>query len=114
MLNSDMKTLDLTTLTDSIVTERDHHFHEGSFVTKRNGWYYFVYADISRRGRPTSIGYAMSRKPLGPYVYKGVIVDNYGCDPASWNNHGALVQHGAQWYVLYHRTTNACRSLRKG
>ena len=59
-MNADMKTLDLTTLTDSIVTERDHFFHEGSYVIKRGPYYYYIYADISRNHRPTSIGYAMA------------------------------------------------------
>ena len=112
-MNPDMKTLDLSTLVDGIVTEKDHHFHEGSYVIKRNGYYYFIFADISRRGRPTCLGYAMSSSPLGPYTYKGVIIDNYGCDPSSWNNHGSLVCFGDQWYVFYHRSTHGCKSMRK-
>ena len=112
-MNADMRTLDLTTLRDSIVTERDHHFHEGSYVVKRGPYYYFLFADISRRGRPTSLGYAMSTQPLGPYEYKGIIIDNYGCDPETWNNHGSLVEYKGQWYVLYHRSTHRSRTMRK-
>ena len=111
-MNADMRTLDLTTLRDSIVTERDHHFHEGSYVVKRGPYYYFLFADISRRGRPTSLGYAMSTHPLGPYEYKGVIIDNYGCDPETWNNHGSLVEYKGQWYVLYHRSSHHSRTMR--
>ena len=29
----------------------------------------------------------MSKSPLGPYEYKGVIINNAGCDPETWNNH---------------------------
>ena len=111
-MNADMRTLDLTTLRDSIVTERDHHFHEGSYVVKRGPYYYFLFADISRRGRPTSLGYAMSTHPLGPYEYKGVIIDNYGCDPETWNNHGSLVEYRGRWYVLYHRSSHRSRTMR--
>ena len=111
-MNADMRTLDLTTLRDSIVTERDHHFHEGSYVVKRGPYYYFLFADISRRGRPTSLGYAMSTQPLGPYEYKGIIIDNYGCDPETWNNHGSLVEYKGQWYVLYHRSSHRSRTMR--
>ena len=111
-MNADMRTLDLTTLRDSIVTERDHHFHEGSYVVKRGPYYYFLFADISRRGRPTSLGYAMSTQPLGPYEYKGIIIDNYGCDPETWNNHGSLVEYKGQWYVLYHRSSHHSRTMR--
>ncbi len=111
-MNTDMRTLDFTTLRDSIVTERDHHFHEGSYVVKRGPYYYFLFADISRRGRPTSLGYAMSTHPLGPYEYKGVIIDNYGCDPETWNNHGSLVEYRGRWYVLYHRSSHRSRTMR--
>lgn len=111
-MNADMRTLDLTTLRDSIVTERDHHFHEGSYVVKRGPYYYFLFADISRRGRPTSLGYAMSTQPLGPYEYKGIIIDNYGCDPETWNNHGSLVEYRGRWYVLYHRSSHRSRTMR--
>ena len=91
-MNPDMKSIDLSSVVDSIVTEKEHYFHEGSFVFKRNGYYYFTYADISRKGRPTCIGYSMATSPLGPYEYKGVIVDNDGCDPSVWNNHGSVVE----------------------
>lgn len=112
-MNPDMKTLDWSTYKDGLVTEAEHSFHEGSFVFKRGKYYYYTYADISRNGRPTSIGYAMSENPLGPYTYKGVIVDNAGCDPEVWNNHGSVVEFGGQWYVLYHRATHGSNSMRK-
>jgi len=112
-MNPDLKTLDLSSMVDGIVTEKDHHFHEGSYVIKRGKYYYFIYADISRNGRPTCLGYSMSTSPLGPYEYKGVIIDNAGCDPETWNNHGSLVKFGDRWYVLYHRSTHASRSMRK-
>ena len=73
-LNEDMVTLDMSTLHEDLVTEDEHFFHEGSFVFKRNGWYYYVYADVSRQNMPSCIGYSMSRNVFGPYEYKGVIV----------------------------------------
>lgn len=112
-MNADMKTLDWSTMKDSIVTEKEHGFHEGSYVIKRGKYYYFIYADISRKGRPTCLGYAMSTSPMGPYEYKGIIIDNAGCDPETWNNHGSIVEFGGQWYVLYHRSTHASRAMRK-
>ena len=112
-MNPDMKTLDLSTMVDGLVTEKEHNFHEGSYVIKRGKCYYYTYADIGRNGRPTCIGYSMATSPLGPYEYKGVIVDNAGCDPASWNNHGSLVEMNGKWYVLYHRSTHNCVAMRK-
>ena len=112
-MNPDFVSLDATSITDSIVTEKDHFFHEGSFVFKRGKYYYYTFADISRRHRPTCLGYAMSTRPLGPYKYMGVIIDNDGCDPQSWNNHGSVVRQGENWYVLYHRSTHGSRQMRK-
>lgn len=112
-MNPDLKTLDWSTMQDSLVTEAEHGFHEGSYVIKRGKYYYYTYADISRRGRPTCLGYAMSTSPMGPYEYKGIIIDNYRCDPETWNNHGSIVEYKGRWYVLYHRSTHASRSMRK-
>lgn len=62
---------------------------------------------------PTCIGYATSKSPTGPYKYGGVIIDNDGCDPQNWNNHGSIAEFMGQWYVFYHRTTNGCVNSRK-
>ncbi len=107
------KELELTTLRDSVLTEGEHFFHEGAFMFKRNGIYYLVYADISRAEKPTCIGYATSKKPFGPYTYRGVIVDNRHCNPGNWNNHGSVVQFNGKWYVFYHRSTHGCNTMRK-
>lgn len=97
----------------NILTQKDQYFHEGSYVVKRGSWYYYTFADVSRNGKPTCIGYAMSKSPMGPYEYKGVIIDNNGCDPSVWNNHGSLVEFKDKWYVLYHRATHGSVSMRK-
>ncbi len=112
-LKPDMTELDLKTIRDSIITEKEHHFHEGAFLAKRKGIYYLVYADISRANMPTCIGYATSRSVFGPYTYRGVIVDNSHCDPGNWNNHGSIVQFNNQWYVFYHRATHGSNVMRK-
>lgn len=112
-LNADMKTIDTASIVEGIVTEQEHHFHEGSFVFKRGKYYYYTFADVSRQNRPTCIGYAMSESVFGPYIYKGVIIDNDGCDPNVWNNHGSVVEYRGQWYVMYHRATHNCPSMRK-
>lgn len=112
-LNPDMKSIDSTTLREAVITEDDHYFHEGAYMTKREGIYYLVYADLSRANRPTSIGYAMSKSPMGPYTYGGVIVDNDHCDPGVWNNHGSIAKFKDQWYVFYHRSTHGSNTMRK-
>lgn len=112
-LETGMTDLDLSTVKDSVLTESGHFFHEGAYMAKRNGIYYIVYADISREDKPTCIGYATSRKPMGPYVYGGVIIDNDGCNPGNWNNHGSIIEFNDRWYVFYHRSTHGCKTMRK-
>ncbi len=84
----------------------EHNFHEGSSMRKHGGLYYYVYADTGRHGeRPTCLGYATATSPLGPFTYRGVIIDNFGCDPEVWNNHGSIAEYRGQWYVFYHRSS---------
>lgn len=112
-LKPNMIELDTSTIQSDILTEEEHFFHEGAYMTKRSGIYYLVFADISREDKPTCIGYATSESPFGPYTYRGVIVDNDGCNPNNWNNHGSIAEFNGQWYVFYHRSTHGCRIMRK-
>jgi len=112
-LKPNMVEIDSTTIITGVVNEKEHFFHEGGYMVKRNRIYYFIYADMSRANRPTSIGYATSKSPMGPFKYGGVIVDNSHCDPSSWNNHGSIVEFKGQWYVFYHRSTHNSHMMRK-
>lgn len=112
-LKPNMLELDQSTIKDSVLTEWEHYFHEGAYLTKRYNIYYLVYADLSRADMPTCIGYAMSDSPMGPYRYGGVIVDNDRCDPGNWNNHGSIEEFNGQWYVFYHRATHNSKMMRK-
>ncbi len=93
----------------------DFWFNEGSSIRKRNGIYYFVYAQGGRHGRAhcACLAYATSKSPLGPFTYQGVIVDNFGSGPNLVNNHGCIAEIKGQWYVFYHRPTHGSASMRK-
>ena len=82
-------------------------------IRKIGDWYYLVFADDSRNHKPTCLGYAMSKNPMGPYTYKGVIIDNIGADPAVWNNHGSIEMFDGQCYVFYHRSSHNSQKFRK-
>ncbi len=112
-MKSNMLEIDLKTIRDNVITEKEHHFHEGAYLTKRKGIYYLVYTDLNRADMPTCIGYATSENIFGPYTYGGVIVDNDHCDPGNWNNHGSITKFKNQWYVFYHRSTHASNVMRK-
>ena len=111
-LRPDLHGLEVSTLHTDLLNEANHGFHEGASIRKRNGIYYLVYADISR-GRPTCLGYAISHSPLGPFTKRGIIIDNTGCDPETWNNHGSIADYNGQWYVFYHRSSQASNFNRR-
>ncbi len=113
-LKSNMTELDETSIQENLLNTNEHYFHEGSFVFKRNNIYYVLYAHEGRRDcRPTSLGYATSNSPLGPFSYKGVVIDNFGCDPETWNNHGSIAEFKNQWYVFYHRSSQGSKIMRR-
>jgi beta-xylosidase len=112
-LKPNMIEIDSTTIKDNIVTEKEHFFHEGGYMVKRNGIYYFIYAHMGRFNMPTGLGYATSTSPMGPFKYRGIIIDNAQCDPNNWNNHGSIVEFKGKWYLFYHRATQNSYILRK-
>lgn len=111
-LKDNMVEFEEGSIVNNIVTEEEHYFHEGSSLRKRGDTYYFVYSSMVR-GKPTSLAYATSKSPVGPFEYKGVIVDNDGCDPESWNNHGSIEEVNGQWYVFYHRSSQNRQQKRR-
>ncbi|MBN1789072.1 MAG: family 43 glycosylhydrolase [Bacteroidales bacterium] len=112
-LRPNMTEIDSTTIRDNLVTQKEHRFHEGGYMVKRNGIYYFVYAGLSMQDMASCICYSTAASPWGPFKYGGVIVDNDHSDPGNWNNHGSLVEFNGQWYVFYHRATHGCYTMRK-
>jgi len=81
-------------------------FKEGPFAFKRGEWYYlsfpWVRGDTSDGKNPTeTLAYAMSKSPLGPWDFKGIIMAEH--DNSCWTNHHSLVEYRGQWYLFYHR-----------
>ena len=111
-MNQDMCSFDRDGIVDDLVTEEEHFFHEGSSMRKIGDTYYYVYADMER-GKPTALGYSTGKSPLGPFTYRGIIVDNDHCDPSSWNNHGSIECFNGQWYVFYHRCSRGKQQYRR-
>lgn len=76
-------------------------FHEGAWIHKCNGIYYLSYPDnhINENGKQYNrIHYAMSTSPLGPWDYKGILLEETDCD----TSHGSIVEYKGQWYMFYH------------
>lgn len=103
-LAADMRTVIPDTLNTNLLTEHEHGFHEGASIRKFNGVYYMLYTDISR-GKATCLAYATAPHPLGPYIKRGIVIDNSGCDSSNWNNHGSIEEYNGNLYIFYHRSS---------
>ena len=71
---------------------------EGPYVFERNGIYYMTYPHVENKIE--RLEYAISKSPLGPFTYTGVLMDESasGC----WTNHQSVIQYKGQWYLFYH------------
>ena len=78
---------------EGIIYER---YREASFVFKRNGIYYFTYARVGNNNY--QIEYATAKNPLGPFKYRGVLLENIG----NGTNHHSIVKFKDKWYLFYH------------
>lgn len=72
-----------------------NNYAEAPFLHKRNGVYYFSYST----GWPGQIAYATSSSPMGPFAYRGIILDYTNIS----TNHQAIFEYQGQWYIVYHR-----------
>jgi glycosyl hydrolase family 43 len=81
-------------------------FFEAPWLFKRNGTYYLAYA--ANTAGPTSecteavyyacIAYGTASSPLGPWTYRGVILDPV----SSTTSHPGIVRYNGAWYIAYH------------
>ncbi len=89
-LNNDM----ISFKDSAIIVKGTKSFFEAIWVHKYNGKYYMSYSGEGK------ILYAMSDNVLGPYEFKGVILDQVN----SGTNHHSIVQFRGRWYLFYHNS----------
>ena len=71
---------------------------EGPFAFEYNGNFYLTYPYVQENTEV--LGYAMSKNPMGPYEYKGIIMARSVNE--CWTNHHSFVNYKGQWYLFYH------------
>ncbi len=69
-------------------------YGEAPYLHKHGGIYYFSFST----GWPGQIVYATAKSPMGPFTYRGVILDYL---PIS-TNHQAIVEQGGKSWIFYH------------
>ena len=83
-------------------------FFEACSIRKVNDTYYLIYSP----NKGNRLEYMTSDSPSGPFTYRGTIIDN-GIDYPAGNNHGSICCINGQWYIFYHRMTNATITSRR-
>lgn len=91
-LNRDM----VSTSGEIIKFPRIQDYQEGPWAWKRDGKYYMAFASTCC---PEGIGYAMSDSPLGPWEYKGHIMDH---TQRTRGNHPGIIAYKGKDYVFGH------------
>ena len=81
-------------------------FFEAPFVLKRNGIYYFMYSSGSCHDHTYRVQYATSDHPLGPYEYKGCILETNEDGTVHGPGHHSILKEGDDYYIVYHRHDN--------
>ena len=83
-------------------------FFEACSMRKAGDTYYLIYSP----NKGNCLEYMTSDSPSGPFTYRGTIIDN-GIDYPAGNNHGSICCINGQWYIFYHRMTNATITSRR-
>ena len=79
-------------------------FVEGPCMIKRNGMYYFMWAEGGWGGPNYSVAYAISSSPLGPFDRVGKILMQNSNVATGAGHHGMIQIPGTdEWYIVYHR-----------
>jgi len=74
--------------------KRATQYEEGPWFYKRNNQYYMAFASTCC---PEGIGYSMSKSPMGPWEYKGSIMDG---DSRSSGNHPGIIDYKGKSYLF--------------
>ena len=73
-------------------------YQEGPWAWRRDGMYYLAFASTCC---PEGIGYAMSDSPMGPWEYKGHIMDH---TQRTRGNHPGIIEYKGRNYVFGQNT----------
>lgn len=100
----------------------DFRYFEAPSLRKVEDKYVLIYSRKTKNGEyglgesNSTLAYAYSDNPLGPWTYGGTLVDSRGPEVGpsgrmittqpSHNTHGSLIEINGQWYITYHRSIN--------
>jgi hypothetical protein len=74
--------------------DEERRYFEGPWMHKYQGTYYLSYST----GSTHYLVYATSDSPLGPFTYRGRILNPV----VGWTTHHSIVEFEGKWYLFYH------------
>ena len=77
--------------------DTERRFFEASWVHEHRGTYYFSYST----GDTHFLAYATSQSPLGPFTYRGRLLEPV----LGWTTHHSIVEFRGRHYLFYHDST---------
>lgn len=80
-----------------VAEDEDKRYFEGPWMHRYNGVYYFSYST----GTTHKIAYATGDNPLGPFTYRGVVLNPV----VGWTTHHSIVEFNNKWFLFYHDST---------
>lgn len=90
----DLQLLDPDTNAPILADDHAKRFFEAAWMHKYNGTYYFTYST----GDTHFIAYATGTSPLGPFTYRGTILEPV----LGWTTHHSIAEFEGKWYLFYH------------
>ncbi len=97
-LNDDLLSIKPETKVE--LTKQLFEVFEGPWVHKYQGKYYLSYPALPKGNWPEEMYYAVSEKPLGPYIFKGNYIPKF--EGQAGTNHGSIVQYKGKWIAFHH------------
>lgn len=97
---------DLVSFAKEVPVETPLQFTEGAFMHFHNGRYYLSYSHGGWRHSTYSVHYATSESALGPWTYRGVILQSEGMRKGP-GHHSFIRRPGTgEWLTVYHGWEN--------
>jgi hypothetical protein len=97
---------DMISIVGKMKEDSPQGYFEAAYLTKRMGItpgpYYEIYA---AGANPATIDYATSQSPMGPWTYKGRVLDQMTQAAGQTDaptNHAGVAEFLGQWYIVYH------------
>lgn len=97
---------DLVTIDREVAMPQPPHFTEGAFMHERNGTYYLSYSHGRYDRANYSAYYATGPSPLGPWTYRGVLLQTAGRLKGPGHHSFFTDPATGRFMIAYHRWEN--------